>query len=1513
MKRLIVLLPLFILAAHAAPVAIFDGRTLDGWDYDPKIWRVEDGMISGGSTTEKIRENHFIATKKSYANFELRLKIKCGGDPATGMLNSGIQIRSLRVPGGAHMSGYQIDCGKGWFGKIYDEFRRNRVIAEPVDAAALEKVVDVLGWNEYRIRAEGPRIQTWINGVLAIDYTETDPNIALDGQIGPQVHSGGACLVQVKDVTIEELPPTPNAPTWEKLGGVEAARKLVAPPPKPRPGASAAPAKKDISYNAVQGTAKTAAEQQKLFRLPDGYEIELVLQESEGLGKFISVYFDQRGRMWTQTALEYPVDGNENAVAAAALYKSKAKDKVLVFPREALNAPLPAGGLTNPTIFADGLAIPLGILPWGAGDACYIQHGPDLKLFKDTNGDGRADTSEVVLTGFGVQDSHLFPHQFTRAPGGWIWMAQGLFNNSKPQKPGDEKAVDWPKCSMAKMRPDGSQFEVTSTGPNNIWGLVITGEGEAFIQEANDFGYPVMPFHEYAYYPGGMEPLRRSYQPEFPATAEFRMGGTGLSGLALVEATRSSLRAGGASPPDLVMAVANPIISKVQTLAMHRDGPRWRLEQTADLITCDDPFFRPVAMTNGPDGCIYIVDWYNKIISHNEVPRAHPDRDKTRGRIWRVKAKGAKPVEIPDFTKLSGDELIAKLGSEPLAQSHLAWQAFEDHASIPEEPAYEKLAAIWSNPKQPVARRVQALWCTDRVGFDYDLLIALERDPNPNVRREAIRAYNGWASGLSVFELADEFGDLANDPDPTVRRELLGWLGRRFIEEADLSVTLSGKLPKPAWAENIGVEYKGFRTLLASVKPPLDGPLAPSTRGGKPIKVREAYDREFERYLVRMFLEQHPLAVAWYLDSAAGESLPVEARLLASLALEPKASAARVAKLLPQLQRAPGQEEVLRLAQFPDEPGVGDALRAVLSNPATRTGVLEALLATRTRLDSAKLAPLLTAAAKQLLADPAGGQFGAQLAGAFQLVDTEAALVTLVENGTSESRDSIAGEPGHRTYLALSPVAVQGLKALREIRSEKLDLFDRLARFGQQTEVRDDALAALASSRSPQAGEYLLKLWPNLEPGPRRNALDRLASTKPGAKTIVGAIRSGTMKKDELDGPTVEKLQAVLGDDRDLAALLGELASLFRPVLAFDGKENAWTETGVTLDGPFTVESWVRLDPGITNADGILGAPGQLDINFHQSKFRVWVGGPVHDAIVSKKPMTPDLWTHVAVTRDAKGMFRLFQDGELVADESKVATAKFENVRIGWTNAKGGTAGALSELRIWKRVRTPEEIRRDFDRTLGGAASSPPSAAQRQPRGAPTAHTAAGTPPLLVLSSADGWGKVQLGAKLAKTSDFPPVMSVAEAAAVDANFAKFHALADKPGDATRGKNAAMLCSACHLFKGQGGNIGPDLSGVGAMGTEAILRNLLTPNAAMEAGYRIFRVELKNGDLLDAFFVSEDKNAVVVRQPGAPDRRIAKTEIRSTKYLRRSLMPEGLLETFTPEQISDLFAYLKSMK
>jgi putative heme-binding domain-containing protein len=147
---------------------------------------------------------------------------------------------------------------------------------------------------------------------------------------------------------------------------------------------------------------------------------------------------------------------------------------------------------------------------------------------------------------------------------------------------------------------------------------------------------------------------------------------------------------------------------------------------------------------------------------------------------------------------------------------------------------------------------------------------------------------------------------------------------------------------------------------------------------------------------------------------------------------------------------------------------------------------------------------------------------------------------------------------------------------------------------------------------------------------------------------------------------------------------------------------------------------------------------------------------------------------------------------------------------------------------------------------------------------------------------------------------------------LDAKFAQLTALTPK-GNAANGKALSALCMACHQIGAAGGQIGPNLSGVGAMGLEAVLRNILTPNAAMEPGYRIYRVEMKNGDLIDAFYVSEDKQATVIRQPGFPDRRLDKKDIRSSKFIRRSLMPEGLLDSLPDQSTADLLAYLMTLK
>jgi Domain of Unknown Function (DUF1080) len=198
---------LLAFGAMAAPTALTDGRTFQGWVGDTnKTWRIVDGAFVGGSLTQKVRQNEFLRTERSFTNFVLRVKFKLVGTAAGGFVNGGVQVRSQPARNPTNeMVGYQCDIGEGWWGKLYDETRRNKVLIKPDDKAA-EQAVKKNDWNEYVIRCEGKRIRTSINGVEMIDYTEPDDTLPQFGLLGLQVHGGGPAEVSYKDITIEELP-----------------------------------------------------------------------------------------------------------------------------------------------------------------------------------------------------------------------------------------------------------------------------------------------------------------------------------------------------------------------------------------------------------------------------------------------------------------------------------------------------------------------------------------------------------------------------------------------------------------------------------------------------------------------------------------------------------------------------------------------------------------------------------------------------------------------------------------------------------------------------------------------------------------------------------------------------------------------------------------------------------------------------------------------------------------------------------------------------------------------------------------------------------------------------------------------------------------------------------------------------------------------------------------------------------------------------------------------------------
>ena len=193
-----------VLSFKATAAPLFDGQTFNGWEGDTAtVWRIDDGTIVAGSLDRRQEKNDFLCTTKRYGNFDLRLKIKLVG--TEGFVNSGIQFRSERIPNNHEVIGYQADFGKGFDGALYDESRRNKILAKPSDD--VRKQVSRPGeWHDDRIRAEGPRVQLWVNGIQTVDYTETEPGLPAAGVIALQIHGNAVSEVRFKDIEIDELP-----------------------------------------------------------------------------------------------------------------------------------------------------------------------------------------------------------------------------------------------------------------------------------------------------------------------------------------------------------------------------------------------------------------------------------------------------------------------------------------------------------------------------------------------------------------------------------------------------------------------------------------------------------------------------------------------------------------------------------------------------------------------------------------------------------------------------------------------------------------------------------------------------------------------------------------------------------------------------------------------------------------------------------------------------------------------------------------------------------------------------------------------------------------------------------------------------------------------------------------------------------------------------------------------------------------------------------------------------------
>ena len=608
--------------------------------------------------------------------------------------------------------------------------------------------------------------------------------------------------------------------------------------------------------NALAAPALSPDEQWERFALAEGFEIDLVASEESGLRKPVSLAFDDAGRLWTQTATEYPRDNNP------AIWRTPGTDRVVVIDQPHLPGP------HTVRTFAEGMVMPMGVLPYGNG--AFVAQGPEILFLEDTDGDGKADQRKVMLQGFGVQDTHTLPHQLVRLPGGRIGFSQGVLNGGVIM---DAAGQSYPfnKTLIASFKPDGTALRIVGTGMNNIWAWAQDRFGRVFIHEANDWGYSLTPFEEDSSYPSFVSSKMHPDAPMHPPTAEgLNLGGTGFSGIAICDD-----RSGYPDSWQGMFFIANPVLGKIHAVKGEQDAQGgWKFFSPGIFVGCDDPMFRPVATAFGPDGCLYIADWYNRIISHNEVARDHPARDKGHGRIWRVRATGQPEAPITDYTKVPTKELPAALQSDSTWAMRAAWHQMaqrQDKSVVPD------LLAMLRNEQTPVDVRISALWTLQELGhFDASLWTTLLAHSSVDLRREAVRALTTLR--VSQADASPVLKTLAHETAWTVRYEVLRYFRR---VEGDVS------------AEN----FVWLREWSA--------PAAPTNKmkaeKGEFLALDGSYQRAFQDFLLEMAATKTQLPVM--VESKWGGVIGKNPTLA-----DPEAMAERIAEVKAALPSAKAEE-----------------------------------------------------------------------------------------------------------------------------------------------------------------------------------------------------------------------------------------------------------------------------------------------------------------------------------------------------------------------------------------------------------------------------------------------------------------------------------------------------------------------------------------------------------------------------------------------------------------------------
>lgn len=500
-------------------------------------------------------------------------------------------------------------------------------------------------------------------------------------------------------------------------------------------------------------------EQKEKFRLPEGFEIQLVLSEPL-IGQPMNLNFDAQGRLWVTSSLEYPFPARGDLDPRgrfSGLGDHEPRDFLVV--AEGIGAD---GKPRKVTRFAEGLNIPIGQTPLGDGSEGVVHSIPNIWRVVDRDGDGKAEIREKLYGSFGNADTHGMVSSLTPWVDGWVYGCHG-FSNSSSVKDGSGRVTEMRSGNTYRFRPDGSRFEQVTWGQVNPFGLCFDSLGNAY--DADCHSKPVTMLLRGAYYSSFGKPHDGlGYGPNM---IDHNHGSSGICGVAYYDADYFPQEYRG----DIFLC--NPVTGKVHRDKLRDFGSTRLVDTQPDFIACDDPWFRPVDVQLGPDGALYIADFYNAIIGHYEVKLDHPKRDREHGRVWRIVRKEVKPPAIANLTKLDDAGLAAKLGDMNLLIRTLATNLLVARGKKVVEVLTEVMNEKSATPKS----LAHGAWALERLGMLDDRRFEdLRRNENP-----LVRVHLGHILGerKALGNLQKEWvSDFLDDEDAFVRRAAADTAGR---------------------------------------------------------------------------------------------------------------------------------------------------------------------------------------------------------------------------------------------------------------------------------------------------------------------------------------------------------------------------------------------------------------------------------------------------------------------------------------------------------------------------------------------------------------------------------------------------------------------------------------------------------------------------------------------------------------------------------------------------------------